>query len=94
MAIASMLIPVHASARSSATTIVVFPVPGPPVTSASGDVSAFRTARFCSSVRGGGPSATAFNTRPVTFGSLDVDRARTVLTRAQNRSSSTRIRSE
>ena len=51
--------PVHQSARSSATTMVVFPVPGPPVMSASGAVSAARTARFCSSVSGGGPGGHA-----------------------------------
>ena len=55
IAMVSIDTPVHASARRSATTIVVLPVPGPPVTSASDTVSAVRTARFCSSVSSGGP---------------------------------------
>ena len=63
-AMASMGMPVQASARRSATTMVVFPVPGPPVTSASG--ASAQCARRASARRSarGGPSATAFSALP------------------------------
>jgi len=93
IAMASIGTPVHASARTSATTIVVFPVPGPPLSSASREASAVRSARFCSSVRGGGPAATAAIALLMRRASEPAGAERRARTPSHRRSSSRCIRS-
>ncbi len=83
--------PAQCRARRSATTIVVFPVPGPPLTSARPCDSAARTAVFCSFDSGGGPAATACIDLRTVFSSTGDGRATFARTRAQNRSSTSRI---